>query len=343
MDLPKISIIIVTWNGLHHLKKYLPSVFQTDYSNFEVIIADNDSNDATVAWVEKNFPDCKIAKMENNFGYAGGNNRAVDLAEGEILLFLNNDVEVTPQWLRPVSTAFADPDTAIVQPKIRSAKNREMFEYAGAAGGFIDWLGYPFCRGRVFNTIEPDTGQYDDKIHIFWASGAAYAIRKDVFEDLGGFDTEFEFHMEEIDLCWRTLKNGHNIVFEPNSVVFHLGGGSMPADTPRKVFYNFRNSLLMLLKNLDRFVAPKIFTRLVLDGLSGVKFLFDGKPENTIAIFKAHFSFYKKFALTLKKRGHLAISNRQLMSRGLIHSKLIPIQYFWRQKKRYAQLRLMDK
>lgn len=338
MKHPVISIIIVTWNGLHHLKQYLPSLFKTEFTDFEVIIADNASDDETLSWIKKNFPVCKIASLEKNFGYAGGNNRAAKIAEGDILLFLNNDVEVTPQWLEPVVKAFNEPDTAVVQPKIRSVRNRDKFEYAGAGGGYIDWLGYPFCRGRIFDTVEDDQGQYNDRTSIFWASGAAFAIRKEVFNDLGGFDSDFEFHMEEIDLCWRTLKSGYNVLYEPESVVYHYGGGSMPENTPRKVFYNFRNSLLMLSKNLDSFMALKIFTRLTLDGLSGLKFLFEGKPENMIAVIRAHFSFYRLVGSSLRKRRNYLIRNQELTKRKLIYPKLIPIKYFIGRKRTYNDL-----
>src|SRR6056297_594226 len=174
----KFSIIIVTWNGLRHLKNYLPSVFKTDYPFLEIIIADNASDDETINWIRKNYPSCKIARLEENFGYAGGNNRGAKIAEGDILLFLNNDVEVTPQWLQPVVKAFDNADTAVVQPKIRSVRNRDHFEYAGAAGGYIDWLGYPFCRGRIFDTVEIDKGQYNEQANIFWASGRLSPFEK---------------------------------------------------------------------------------------------------------------------------------------------------------------------
>jgi GT2 family glycosyltransferase len=342
MNLPKISIIIVTWNGLHHLKNYLPSVCNTDYPNFEIIIADNASDDESITWINQHYPQCKIAALDENFGYAGGNNRAAELANGEILLFLNNDVEVTKDWLNEISKAFLNQSVAVVQPKIRSVRQNEQFEYAGAAGGYIDWLGYPFCRGRIFDTIETDNGQYDDKTEIFWASGAAFAIRKKVFEELNGFDPSFEFHMEEIDLCWRTLKSGYSIQYIPDSVVYHLGGGSMPENSPRKIYYNFRNSLLMLLKNLDRFVALKIFARLTLDGFSGIKFLYDGKPKNTVAVIRAHFAFYSLITSVIKKRKRYSVSNTQLIKSKLIYSRLIPYQYFICRKRTYKNLHFQN-
>lgn len=338
MKPPKISIIIVTWNGLHHLKNYLPEVINTDYPHFEIIIADNASEDGTVSWVQENYPTCKIAMLEKNFGYAGGNNRAAKRADGDVFLFLNNDVKVSSNWLNSIAELFQSPEVAIAQPKLRSTRNPDAFEYAGAAGGFVDWLGYPFCRGRIFDTIESDQGQYDDRVPIFWASGAAYAIRRDVFNKLEGFDEEFEFHMEEIDLSWRALKSGYKAFYTPKSTVYHYGGGSMPESSPRKVFYNFRNSLLMLAKNLDRFVAMKIFARLMLDGLSGIKFLVDGKPKNMIAIINAHFSFYTHLRSAVSKRAKYPVSNRHLIKHNLIFGKLIPFQYFLAKKRTFSGL-----
>jgi len=338
MNLPKISIIIVTWNGIRHLKKYLPNVTETDYPNFEIIIADNASDDGTDLWVNQTCPDCKIARLQKNYGYAGGNNRAAETADGDILLFLNNDVRVAPNWLHSIAKAFQNPEIAIAQPKIKSDRNPEMFEYAGAAGGFIDWLGYPFCRGRIFDTVEPDNGQYDDETEIFWASGAAFAIRKEVFGSLNGFDEAFEFHMEEIDLCWRALKSGYKTFYIPDSTVFHYGGGSMPEDSPRKVFYNFRNSLLMLAKNLDRHVAIKIFARLILDGLSGIKYLLDGNPQSTLAVIRAHFSFYRHLNSAISKRVRYPVKNKELAGRRLIFNKLIPLQYFLAKKNTFDKL-----
>ena len=259
------SIIIVTWNGIRHLKRYLPSVVETDYPDFEIIIADNASTDGSKQWIQEQFPQCKIITFDKNFGYAGGNNRAVKYASGDVLLFLNNDAKPESDWLKALDFRFQNSSADILQPKIKSVESPEMFEYAGAAGGMIDRLGYPFCRGRIFDHVEKDTGQYDEPANIFWASGSAFAIKKDLFLDAGGFDEDFEFHMEEIDLCWRCLKMGKTILYEPKSVVYHLGGGSMDAESPRKVFYNFRNNLNMLTKNLDRFLIPKIIMRLLLE------------------------------------------------------------------------------
>lgn len=297
------SIIIVTWNALDHLKNYLPSVAETDYSNFEIIIADNASDDGSKDWIRSNFPDVKIASFDRNYGYCGGNNRAVPFATKEILLFLNNDVEVERNWLHGINEALNDPKIAAVQPKMKAYLNKDHFEYAGAAGGFIDKLGFPFCRGRLFDTIEADNGQYDDTIDLFWASGAALAIRKDIFNDMGGFDEDFEFHMEEIDLCWRLQNQGFRISYASNSTVYHLGGGSLPMQSPRKVFYNFRNSLYMLWKNYSTGSLLLLFPiRILLDVIAAWKTLLEGKPKEWVAIAKAHFHFLRRLPELHRKR-----------------------------------------
>ncbi|MDZ7719486.1 MAG: glycosyltransferase family 2 protein [Balneolaceae bacterium] len=333
-----VSIIIVTWNALNHLRKFLPSVAATNYTNFEIIIANNASDDGTVNWVEENYPDCKVITFDRNYGYAAGNNRAVKYASGEILIFLNNDVQTDPNWLIGLNNVFQDPSVGIAQPKLRSAQNKDYFEYAGAAGGFIDWMGYTFCKGRLMNHVEKDAGQYDTSGDIFWASGAAFAIRKELFQKSGGFDEDFEFHMEEIDLCWRCLKRGEKIRYVPGSVVYHLGGGSLAHGSPRKVFYNYRNNLLMLLKNLDRFVIPKLLFRLILDGISGIRTLFKGNPAETWAIIRAHFSFYRMIPETLKKRKALKHSSTSKTPESLVMHHLLIVEYFLKGKQTFDEL-----
>ncbi|TVR16779.1 MAG: glycosyltransferase family 2 protein [Balneolaceae bacterium] len=332
------SVIIVTWNALHHLKRFLPSVAETDYPNMEIIIADNASADDSATWVKANYPEIKIVTFNQNHGYAGGNNRAVKYAAGDILLFLNNDVRTSPNWLTELNVAFQDENLSIAQPKILSEEAPNYFEYAGASGGFIDWLGYPFCRGRMFDTLEKDNGQYDDQIPIFWASGAAFAIRKELFLEAGGFDEDFEFHMEEIDLCWRCLKKGKIVAAVPKSEVFHLGGGSLPANSPRKVFYNYRNSLVMLLKNLDRFVLIKIFFRLCLDGISGARLFLQGKFSETFAIIRSHFAFYGMVSSTLEKRKDAEKGKSSDSYKSLIFNRLIVSEYFLKGKRTYSEL-----
>lgn len=334
----RFSIIIVTWNALDHLKQFLPSVVNSGYSDFEIIIADNASEDGSAEWVRRAHPECKIVTFDRNHGYCGGNNRAAAYAGGDVLLFLNNDVEVEHGWLTPLAEQFSDPDIGIVQPKMISYKEKQMFEYAGAAGGMIDWMGYPFCRGRVFDTLERDNGQYDDASEIFWASGAAFAIRKDLFVETGGFDEDFEFHMEEIDLCWRCHKLGKKIMAEPKSVVYHLGGGSLPMGSPRKVYYNYRNSLLMLTKNIDRYLIPKIFFRLILDGISGIRSLLLGRPKETWAIIRAHFAYYIRLGNTLKKREDLKRRSILPTPEDLVHDRLVVFQALLFGKKTYPEL-----
>jgi GT2 family glycosyltransferase len=333
--LKSFSIIIVTWNGLHHLKTFLPSVVETEYSDFEIIIADNNSTDGTKEWLAETFPEVKIAEFDNNYGYTGGNNRAVPFATNDILLFLNNDVEVTPNWLDSISQTFElDTNIAIVQPKLRSYKEPELFEYAGAAGGFLDTLGYPFCQGRILDSVEADNGQFDEIREITWASGAAIAVKKEVFEQLGGFDEDFEFHMEEIDLCWRAINSSHKIVYTPGSTVYHLGGGSLPMGSTRKVYYNFRNSLFMLWKNLPvSQLWYKIFLRLILDGVAAFRSLISGRPGELIAILKAHIHFYTKLPLIHKKRKQIGIKSKEVL-----RPVLIIWHYFLRGKKTYNDI-----
>ena len=317
------SIIIVTWNGLHHLKKFLPSVIKTKYPNFEIIVADNNSTDGSIEWIKKTYPEVKIAALNHNYGYTGGNNRALPFASKDILIFLNNDVEVTPNWLDAISDTFEKDDSiAIVQPKLKSYEDRDFFEYAGAAGGFIDKWGYPFCRGRVFDHLEKDEGQYDNVSEITWASGAAYAIKRNIFEKFEGFDEDFEFHMEEIDLSWRILNEGYKAVFTPDSTVYHLGGGSLPMGSKRKVYYNFRNNLIMLTKNLPKSkLLYTIFFRLVLDGIAALRSLFSGKLGEFASIFKAHVHFYLAFPKTMRKRKKLTEKRQKRI--------LAPISIVW--------------
>ena len=301
------SIIIVSWNALEHLKNFLPSVTETNYPDFEIIVADNASTDGSKEWINSTYPEVKITSFDKNYGYCGGNNRAVRFAENEILLFLNNDVKVDQNWLHDINRMLEeDEKIAAVQPKMRAVKQPEYFEYAGAAGGFMDKYGYTFCRGRIFDEVEKDEGQYDNSPNLFWASGAALAIRKDVFIESGGFDEDFEFHMEEIDLCWRLQNKGYKIGYAPESIIYHLGGGSLPMGSPRKVYYNFRNSLFMLWKNYSSSsLKTRFLLRLILDVIAAYKALFSGKPKEWLAVAKAHLHFVKGFTKVNRKRKKL--------------------------------------
>lgn len=310
-------------------------------ADVEVIIADNHSTDGSDKWIASEYPACNIVRMDQNYGYCGGNNRAAKSATGDILIFLNNDVEVSENWLQPLDELFRDPAVQIAQPKLLSVTRPHEFEYAGASGGFIDRLGYPFCRGRLMNHLEADIGQYDDAREVFWASGAAFAIRKDTFFEMGGFDESFEFHMEEIDLCWRVHHEGGLVMAEPKSIVWHYGGGSLPAQNPRKIYYNFRNSLYMLTKNASGPLFPKIIQRLVLDGLAGLQFLLKGQAGFIPAILRAHFHYYSALPSLLQKRKALQERHPSTIPSirpGLIYHRLIPLDVYLRKKRRFSEL-----
>lgn len=300
----KIAVVILNWNGVKLLEQFLPSIIQ--YSpEATIYVADNASTDTSVSYINAHFPTVKIVKNDFNFGFAGGYNEALKHIDSEIYALVNSDIEVTENWLQPIIKTFeAEPKTAIIQPKILDFKNKEYFEYAGAAGGFIDKYGYPYCRGRVFDTLEKDLGQYDDNCEIFWASGACFFIRSAVYKELNGFDADFFAHQEEIDLCWRAFNLGHTIKYNAKSVVYHVGGATLQQGNPRKTELNFRNSLFMLTKNLPKTVLyATLFIRMILDGVAGIKFIFQGNIKHFFAILKAHYSFYREFNIHFKKRG----------------------------------------
>ena len=299
----KIAVVILNWNGTKLLEQFLPSVIQHS-AEAEIYLADNASTDNSIAFVKANFPTIKIIQNDDNYGFAKGYNSAMQNVEEDYYCLLNSDVEVTENWLKPILTCFEnEPQTAIIQPKLLDFKLKTHFEYAGAAGGFIDKFGYPFCRGRIFDTVEKDNGQYNDTIPVFWASGACFFIRKEVFRKLNGFDADFFAHQEEIDLCWRANNLGYTTKYISKSVVYHVGGATLKDSNPKKTFLNFRNSLLMLTKNLPfEQLFPILFIRLCLDGITGIQFLFKGKFNHFFAIIKAHFSFYTLINKTLKKR-----------------------------------------
>lgn len=304
----KIAVVILNWNGTKLLEQFLP--FVVKYSPESVIyVADNASTDDSAAFVKANFPTVKIIQNENNFGFAGGYNEALKHVDAEIYALVNSDIEVTENWLKPIIETFKnEPKTAIIQPKILDFKQKEYFEYAGAGGGFIDKYGYPFCRGRIFETLEKDNGQYDDNCEIFWASGACFFIRSSVYNELKGFDADFFAHQEEIDLCWRAFNKGYQIKYNSQSVAYHVGGATLQQGNPKKTFLNFRNSLLMLLKNLpQKKLYWVLFCRLVLDGIAGVQFIFQGKFKHCWAIIQAHFSFYVLYSHHYKKRDKIQL------------------------------------
>lgn len=314
----KVAVVILNWNGKELLKQFLPSVIK--YSQEATIyVADNASEDDSLSFIKANYPQVIIIQNTINGGFAKGYNDALKYVEEDIYCLLNSDVEITENWLIPICTEFQkESNTAIIQPKILDYNNKKFFEYAGAAGGFIDKYGYPFCRGRIFNTIEKDDGQYDISTNIFWASGACFFIRKSVFNTLNGFDETFFAHVEEIDLCWRAFNSGYQTKYIGESVVFHVGGATLKNTNPKKTYLNFRNSLFALLKNANGPVLILIFTRLTLDGLAGIKFLFEGKASHMTAIIKAHFSFYRNFTRLLKQRKMLPQKKKYYYKKSIV-------------------------
>jgi len=298
-----VGIVILNWNGRKLLEQFLPSVVHFS-QKATIYVADNASTDDSVLYLSENFPTVKIIQNKTNGGYAKGYNDALKHVSEDIFVLLNSDVEVTENWLPPMLSEFSkDRNLAAAQPKILDYKNKRFFEYAGAAGGYIDKFGYPYCRGRIFDTIEEDLGQYNDVKKIFWATGACLFIRKKDFWQVNGFDEDFFAHQEEIDLCWRLQANGRIIKYIGRSSVYHLGGATLASENPKKTFYNFRNSLLLLVKNVKGSGAwLTISLRLILDGVAGVQFLLKGKIAHTVAIIKAHFSFYSLLPKFLKKR-----------------------------------------
>ena len=289
-----ISVVILNWNGSAMLQRFLPSVIR--YSEeAEIIVADNGSTDHSIDILREKFPSVRILPFRENYGFAEGYNRAIQQIETPYVLLLNDDVEVTPHWLQPL-LAFMNhhPEVAACQPKILSETQRELFEYAGACGGFIDHLGYPYCRGRIFNHVEKDRGQYDQVCPIFWATGAALLVRTDVYRKEGGLDKRFFAHMEEIDFCWRLRSRNYGIYCIPQSTVYHVGGGTLPKSHPRKTFLNFRNNLLMLYKNLpEERLNSTLRIRYFLDLVAALKMLLSGQVKESMAIVKALRTFFK--------------------------------------------------
>lgn len=328
----KLAVVILNWNGAQLLEQFLPKIIAYS-AGADLYVADNASTDKSIAVLKSRFPEVKIIQNIQNFGFAKGYNEALKSVTADIFALVNSDIEVTENWLVPIIETFEkEKDTAIIQPKILDFNNRDKFEYAGAAGGFIDAYGYPFCRGRIFDTIETDEGQYNNSIEIFWASGACFFIRSEFYHDLGGFDASFFAHQEEIDLCWRAFNKSLITKYIPNSVVYHVGGATLKLGNPKKTFLNFRNSLLMLTKNLpSNQLFQRILFRMVLDGVAGIQFLFQGKPKHFVAILKAHYSFYRNFYSIYKKR-------ELIQRKNYFKIKSIVFVYFIRNGKVFGNL-----
>lgn len=330
----KTAVVILNWNGRSLLEQFLPKVLEHSLGFAEVFVADNASTDDSIAFVTKQFPQVKIIQNEKNLGYAGGYNEALKKVDADIFVLLNSDVEVTKGWLNaPLAIFTENTKVAAIQPKILDFKNPEYFEYAGAAGGFIDKYGFPYCRGRVFNTVEKDRGQYDDTIPIFWASGACFFIRAVDFWDAGGFDSDYFAHQEEIDLCWRLQNNGKIIFYCGCSVVYHVGGATLENSNPKKTYLNFRNSLFTLLKNLPKSkLFPIIFIRMIFDGIAGLHFLISGKFSHLWSVLLSHFSFYRHIFKYYNKR----VINSDI---NYYQVKSIVFLYFIKQLKYFYELK----
>ncbi len=337
----KVSVVILNWNGRKFLETFLPSVVAfTDSADYEIVIADNASTDDSLTFLKVHYPQLKTIILDKNYGFAKGYNEALKQLQSEYFVLLNSDVLVTSHWIEPlVSLLDSDKSIAACMPKLLWYDDNRYFEYAGAAGGFIDIYGYPFCRGRIFNTSETDNGQYDNITDVFWATGAALFVRAEAFWKAGGLDEEFFAHMEEIDLCWRLKGMGYRVVYNPQSVVYHVGGGTLPKENPFKTYLNFRNNLFLLFKNLEskRFLLILI-QRLMLDGIAALRFLFSSDFGCLFAIFKAHMHFYaslKHLYAKRKKTQALFVSH----TIKEIYPKSIIISYFLRKKKCFTDLK----
>jgi GT2 family glycosyltransferase len=305
--LSKLAIVILNWNGQKYLSQFLPAILNCAPSYSEIIIADNASTDNSVAFLEKEYPTIRIIKNNKNEGFSKGYNYALKQLEAEYYCLLNSDIEVSENWVEPIIALLdEDPEVAVVQPKILSFMQRDKFEYAGASGGFLDYLGYPFCRGRVFENLEKDNGQYDNAIEVFWATGAAMFVRSGIFHELNGLDEDFFAHMEEIDFCWRVKNLGYKVMVEPKSLIYHIGGGTLPKNNSKKTYLNFRNNLFLLIKNLPNQKLFSVFlVRFPLDQVAALFFLFQGHFNDAWAVLRAQLSFLRQFRKMKRKRANI--------------------------------------
>lgn len=336
-----VAIIILNWNGKKLFDTFLPSVVKNSQApGVEIYVADNGSTDDSIAYLIDNYPQIKLIVLQHNYGFAEGYNRAMKYVDADFYVLLNSDVEVTPNWLEPcISLLESDKRIAVVQPKILSYAKPHQFEYAGAAGGYIDKFGYPFCRGRILNRTEADLGQYNSISPIFWASGACMFINAGVYDRAGGFDGSFWAHMEEIDLCWRLKNQGYKIMYQPSSTVFHLGGGTLPYSSPQKTYLNFRNNLFMLYKNLHRDQFHRILlSRIVLDQVAALKFLAGFYFSGFSAVFKAHISFFVNLLPLYQKRKDLR-KYRVVSNHPEIYPKSIMWKFYFQRIRKFSKLK----
>lgn len=336
----KVAIVILNWNGKAYLERFLPSVVEYSTNpSYSIVVADNNSSDDSLSYVKENYPQIEIIVFNKNHGFARGYALALPQVDAEYYVLLNSDVEVTEGWLDPlIKLMDGNQNIAAVMPKMRSYNHREYFEYAGAAGGYIDKYGYPFCQGRMLTNIEKDEGQYNEIKEVFWASGACMFLRSSAYSRTGGFDGDFFAHMEEIDLCWRLKRLGYSVYYCPDSVVYHVGGGTLPNDNPRKLYYNYRNSLYLLFKNVRRYgFFTTIIPRMFLDCISALLYLLQGKISFCFSVVRAHLRFYLSLHRLINKR---RIFNRIIAMNQVtgIYPKSIVFQFFVKRKKTFRQL-----
>ena len=331
------AVVILNYNGLNWLSKFLPNVHRHSKNDADIVVIDNGSTDKSIAFIESEYKEIQLIKLPENLGFAEGYNKGVANLKHDFFILLNSDVEVTPNWIAPIIQFFeTDSNIAAIQPKILSQLDKEKFEHAGAAGGYIDKFGFPFCRGRVFDSIEKDLQQYNNIEEVFWASGACLFVRAVDFFENNGFDTSFFAHMEEIDLCWRLQNKGKKIIFNPNATVYHVGGGTLTYDNPKKTYLNFRNSLFMIHKNDSRNLFFIISCRLIIDGIAGIRFLLKGQIKHFASVLKAHLHYY----LHLKNVNEFRKTNKRIQIRSLkgYVNKLIFWKYFIQQKKTFTEI-----
>ncbi|MES2265885.1 MAG: glycosyltransferase family 2 protein [Bacteroidota bacterium] len=348
-ETPKVAVVILNWNGIKYLRDFLPFVLASTWPDLDIVVGDNGSTDGSLEFLRAAYPGIRIIENKENFGFTGGYNRVLAQVEAEYYILLNSDVEVQPGWIEPViSLMQTDDKIAAAAPKIMSYAQKDHFEHAGAAGGFIDKFGYPFCRGRIFYEIEEDKGQYDQPGEIFWASGAAMFIKKKNWDEAGGFDESFFAHMEEIDLCWRLKNMGYKVVYCPQSVIYHVGGGTLNAENPFKTYLNFRNNLLLLKNNLPFWRALcTISLRFWMDLLALVRFLMEGKRKDAWAISRAHQNFVRRlFQSKVKseviKNYHKQISNEKYHHVTGVYSRSLVWDFFVNKKTKFTDLDKKD-
>lgn len=331
----KIAVVILNWNGKKFLEKFLPNVIEYSSPYAEVIVADNASSDDSVEFMKTHFPDVRVIINSENGGFSKGYNDALKQIDADYYCLLNSDIEVTPNWIEPVIKLMeSDDQIAVCQPKLRSYDEPEKFEYAGAAGGFIDKYGYPFCRGRLFTEMETDNGQYDDVKEVFWATGACMFVKAELYHKYGGLDEDFFAHMEEIDFCWRMKNAGYKVMYCPESIVFHVGGGTLPKKSSKKTYLNFRNNIMLLYKNLPkRRLLPVFFIRFILDIVAAIRFLFDSGFSDFWAVFKAHLHFYKLLRYNIKKRER--IPHRKV---SMMYKKNLVFTYYFKGVKKFSDI-----